>query len=211
MGAQHWQRARSRDRKAQRRHAILAEAEKLLEQRDVAAINMTDIAAGTGVCKATLYLYFKTREALFVALTECVLERWFAAVADALTVPCGAASLCRILSAELDREPVLPKLLSVLHTTLEHNLDDAEIKRFKHVLKDRMTALGQRIDTAAGWSSGAGLRVLLRLHVCIIGATHVANPSPPVQRALEDDNLALFRLEFQSLLDDLLPLVVHPQ
>jgi hypothetical protein len=74
-----------------------------------------------------------------------------------------------------------------------------------------MTALGQRIDTAAGWPSGAGLRVLLRLHVCIIGATHVANPSPPVQRALEDDNLALFRLEFQSLLDDLLPLVVRPQ
>ncbi len=172
---------------------------------------MADIATRAGVSKATLYLYFQTREALFLALTEEVLGRWFDAVARTLPERCTGPALRRVLTGALESEPVLPRLLGVLHTTLEHNIDDAEVKRFKLVLKDGVTTLGARIDATTGWPAGSGAQILLRLHVCIIGSIHVGSPSAAVQRALEDDALALFRLNFRSLIDDLLPLIVHPR
>lgn len=206
-----WQRARTPDRKAERRGHILEAAASSLAARPVADIGMSEIARQAGISKATLYLYFQTKEALFLALTRSALERWSSAVADALPQPCDAGTLCQAIADELERSsPVLPSLLGVLHTTLEHNIDDGEIQRFKFFLKDLVTGLGACIEAATGWEAGTGVRVLLRLHVCIIGSSHVAEPSPAVRRALENDELALFRLDFSSLMRDLLPLVVGP-
>ena len=179
----------------------------------VADISMSEIARRAGISKGALYLYFSTKEALFLALTEAALQRWSTAVVAALPQRCDAEFLCRLLADELERaSPALPLLLGVLHTTLEHNVDDEDIRRFKYVLKDLVTSAGARIEAATGWEAGTGIRLLLRLHVCIIGSSHVASPSPAVRRVLEDDQLALFRLDFPSLMHDLLPLVVraHP-
>jgi len=183
----------------------------MLGTRPVADISMSEIARQAGVSKAALYLYFQTKEALFLALTRSALERWSTAVAQALPHPCDAAVLCEVIADEVERSsPVLPSLLAVLHSTLEHNIDDEEIHRFKHFLKDLVSSLGARIEAATGWEPGTGVGVLLRLHVCIIGSSHLSSPSAAVRRALEDDDLALFRLDFSSLMRDLLPLVVRP-
>jgi AcrR family transcriptional regulator len=177
----------------------------------VADISMVEIAHRAGISKGALYLYFSTKEALFLALTETALERWRAAVASVMPEKCDQELLCHLLAEELERSsPALPSLLAVLHTTLEHNIEDEEVRRFKYFLKDLVTDLGARMERATGWEAGTGVRLLLRLHVCIIGSSHVANPSPAVRRALEDDELALFRLDFSSLMRDLLPLVVRP-
>lgn len=206
-----WQRARSSGRKAERRRDILEAAATMLGTLPVADISMSEIAHRAGISKGTLYLYFSTKEALFLALTQSALERWSTAVVATLPQPCDADSLCRLLADELERSsPALPSLLGILHTTLEHNIDDEEIQRFKYFLKDLVTSVGAQIDAATGWEAGTGIRLLLRLHVCIIGSSHLANPSPAVRRALEDDELALFRLEFSSLMRDLLPMVVRP-
>lgn len=208
MAESTWQRARGADRKAARRRDILSAAEALLAERSVAEIAMADIAGPAGVSKATLYLYFATKEALFLALTETVLERWLSRVREALRETGDVSEVRRGVAAAFEAEPALAPLLGVLHTTLEHNIDDAEVRRFKHFLKDAVTDLGGRLDSMLGWPPGSGVRVLLRLHVAVIGSIHLASPSPPVQRVLHEDRaLALFRLDFPTLLEDLLPLV----
>src|SRR5579872_4504902 len=64
-----------------RRDAILAAAQALFCKKPFESIAMSDIAAAAGVAKGTLYLYFRTREEIFLALLTRELSAWLAAFA----------------------------------------------------------------------------------------------------------------------------------
>ena len=70
------QRARSNEQKALRRQAVLTAAETYFLEVGFEAFSMAQLAKKTGLVKGTLYLYFKTREALFLTLYEQSLIRW---------------------------------------------------------------------------------------------------------------------------------------
>jgi AcrR family transcriptional regulator len=53
------------NRRADRRQAILAAALEEFSARGFAAARLDDVAAGAGVAKGTIYLYFRDKEALF--------------------------------------------------------------------------------------------------------------------------------------------------
>ena len=64
-----------------REHAILATAEKLLEERQLADISVDDLARGAGLSRPAFYFYFPSKDAVLVRLFQRVVEQ-----ADA-TVP----------------------------------------------------------------------------------------------------------------------------
>ena len=53
-----------------REQAILATAERLLEQRPLAEISVDDLARGAGISRPTFYFYFKSKDAVLLALLE---------------------------------------------------------------------------------------------------------------------------------------------
>lgn len=55
--------------------AILATAERLLEERSFAAISVDDLAKGAGLSRPTFYFYFKSKEAVLLSLLEPVITR----------------------------------------------------------------------------------------------------------------------------------------
>jgi TetR/AcrR family transcriptional regulator len=67
--------ARRRTReKEQRRDAILRAAERVFHQRGFAQTTMDHVAAAAELSKGTLYLYFKNKDDLFVALSSCMVD-----------------------------------------------------------------------------------------------------------------------------------------
>ncbi len=58
-----------------REQAILATAERLLEQRSLADISVDDLAKGAGISRPTFYFYFKSKEAVLLSLLEPVIAR----------------------------------------------------------------------------------------------------------------------------------------
>src|ERR1700735_1924142 len=79
--------------KETRKDAILATAQKLFCEEPFASITMSTIATGAGLAKGTLYLYFRTREEIFLALFARELRAWlasFKAAADELASPDAA-------------------------------------------------------------------------------------------------------------------------
>lgn len=58
-----------------REHAILATAERLLGQRPLADISVDDLARGAGISRPTFYFYFKSKDALLLALLEPMIAR----------------------------------------------------------------------------------------------------------------------------------------
>jgi len=206
-----YRRARAPEHKAEREARILAVAEQRVQRQPYAEIQMSDLARRVGLVKGTLYLYFPTKEALFLRVMRRVFARFFAAAARELEPsPATRAGLCAALLAAVDGEPALRSLVAVLHSALEHNISDGEVAAFKRFLLEEVTRLGASIDARMRWRHGSGARLVVRLHVLLIGLHHVATPSPAVRRALADDALALFRVDFRSQLAALLPLVAQP-
>ncbi len=89
---------RERERE-ERRHQILAAAEKVFFSKGFAAATMDEVAAEAELSKGTLYLYFKNKDDLFVALAEPVLGELArrleaVAAADEAGLECLRAMLC---------------------------------------------------------------------------------------------------------------------
>lgn len=59
----------------EREQAILATAERLLEERAFANISVDDLAKGAGLSRPTFYFYFKSKEAVVLSLLEPVIAR----------------------------------------------------------------------------------------------------------------------------------------
>jgi len=206
-----FRRARAPERKRERRDAILDAAEARVLREPFAAIRMEHVAHGLGLTKGTLYLYFPTKEALFLGVMERVFARFFSRAGEALpSARARREQVGRALLGALADCPGLPQLASVLHTALEHNVGERELAAFKHFLREGVLGLGRRIDRSLRWPPGSGARLLLRFHMLVIGLHHVSTPSRAVARVLADDALALFRIDFERELGELLGLVMQP-
>jgi AcrR family transcriptional regulator len=59
----------------EREQAILATAERLLEERPFADISVDDLAKGAGLSRPTFYFYFKSKEAVLLTLLEPLIAR----------------------------------------------------------------------------------------------------------------------------------------
>jgi AcrR family transcriptional regulator len=211
MAEVRWQRARDDEQRHERRQAILDIASELIAREAFPAINMAEVARRAGLAKGTLYLYFPTKEALFLTLTEATLDAWFARVEREIGARATRAEVVRLLTAAIAQTPLLPRLLGILHTVLEHNIGDAHVLTFKRFLRARVLRIGARLDNALRWPSGSGTAALVRLHAVIIGLQHMASPSAAVRRALKHDDLAIFRMDFAQSLADMLPLILRPR
>jgi AcrR family transcriptional regulator len=191
-------RATGEQDKAERRRQILEAAAQLFDRSPFAAITMDAIAARAGLAKGTLYLYFRTKEELFLQLVLDGLGEWLEALphalADADPARIGAA-LARTLAAR----PAFVRLLSILHTALEQNIDVEAAAAFKRVLRERMDRAASLLEPALPMlRPGEGQLFLMRLHVLVVGLHGSANPAPAVAEALKRPDLALFRIEFEN-------------
>jgi TetR/AcrR family transcriptional regulator, ethionamide resistance regulator len=59
----------------EREAAILATAERLLEERALTDISVDDLARGAGISRPTFYFYFPSKDAVFLALVDRLVEQ----------------------------------------------------------------------------------------------------------------------------------------
>src|SRR5579883_2365241 len=112
------------EQKEERRQAILDTAWGLFQETPYSALTMAEIAEAAGLAKGTVFLYFKTKEALFLALLEQQLAAWFTAIDAGLGEIEGVDRISQVialLSQQLEIRPGLTRLLAILHTVLEQN------------------------------------------------------------------------------------------
>lgn len=97
-----------------RADGILAAAGELIERWGYDKTTVDDIASAAGVAKGTIYLHWKTREALFLALLRRERVAMLAEVQQALAADPAQASprtLFAQLAAAIDQRPLLQAVL----------------------------------------------------------------------------------------------------
>lgn len=175
------QRARSSEQKALRRQAVLEAAETYFHEVGYEAFAMAQLAKNTGVAKGTLYLYFKTREELFLTLYEQSLIRWsqvfIGRLSDSMTSKAYAQALYRTAIADGSFLPLLIRLEHVI----EHNVAIPRLIESKRVFIRQVDLIAQPSSASLKLSKAQAREVVKTMGVLLIGATR-ADQGPSLDK-----------------------------
>jgi AcrR family transcriptional regulator len=189
------------EQKQERREALLDVAWQLFQTTAYQSLTINEIAERAGLAKGTVYLYFKTKEELFLSLQEQQFKAWFedvntrlqAAPASGDPIPQVVAILCKTL----ELRPAFTRLLAIMHGVLEQNIDFATALRFKQTLLSHVLHTGTLLETRLRFlQPGQGAQSLLRIHALAIGLQQLADPAPIVQRVLHEHEMQILAINF---------------
>ena len=177
-------RARSSEQKALRRHAVLETAEMYFKEVGYEAFSMAQLAKKSGVAKGTLYLYFNTREELFLTLYEQSLIRWSQIFIGSLFKTMTSKAYAQSLYKTTQADGVFLPLLIRLEHVIEHNVSIPRLIESKRVFIHQVEAVAEVTSTALRLSTGQATEVVKTMGVLLIGATQT-DQSP----ALDNEDL----------------------
>ncbi|MEM7151882.1 MAG: TetR family transcriptional regulator [Myxococcota bacterium] len=196
-------RASSPDQKEQRRDAITAAARRLFETRRYDEVTMAAIGKAAKVAKGTVFFYFGTKEALFLAVARQEIEQFFADFQAGLAkrrAPAGPRGVVRILGEAFER-PTLVRLLGLLHVVLENNVSFETALAFRRALVPLLEQTGAQWERHLPFlAPGHGARLLLQVHAMALGFGQLSDPGPTLRRVQEQPDMELFDIDFRSAL-----------
>jgi AcrR family transcriptional regulator len=193
-------RARKDEDKEARRRLILDEALALYTATSYAEVKMADVAERSKLAKGTVFLYFPTKEALFLALLEDLLFAWFEKLDGLLSSGEGrwtGARLARTVAESLEGQEPLTRLLALLQTVLEQNVTEEQVRGFKERLLMALVRTGALVEKRLAFlQPGEGGRFLLHLHALVTGLRQMADVAPVTRGVLDLPHMAPLRVDF---------------
>jgi AcrR family transcriptional regulator len=186
-----------------RRRAILAGAAHLFGQCRYQDLRMADLARQLGLGKGTLYLYFPTKESLFLAVLQEEMGGWFRGAEARLESTTPGTDPQRVaegLVREMLDRPLLPGLQALVHGVLEQNVPKEEALAFARFLQDGVVKVGACLERALpAIPPGRGAEFLLRFYSLVIGTQLMSARPPAVREALAEPDLKVFDFTFESV------------
>ncbi|MCG8418171.1 MAG: TetR family transcriptional regulator [Proteobacteria bacterium] len=202
MGARVVQRARRREDKEARRRTIMEAALALFEERRFAEVKMIDVARAANLAKGTVFLYFPTKEALFLDILEELLVDWLDEVNRNLDSGKGrwtSARVRRILTETLVPRDSFIRLLGLITNVLEENVDVKRVVAFKRRLLDLLNNTGGRLERRLDFlGSGEGAHLILQIYAAVVGVKQLTDPGQVAREALQRPELESLNLDFET-------------
>ena len=165
------QRARSLEQKALRRRAVLQVAETYLIEVGYEAFSMSKLAKKIGLAKGTLYLYFQTREELFLTLYDQSLIRWSQTFIDELSDSMTSKAYSQKLFSTASADGTFVPLLIRLEHMIEHNVAIPRLISSKQVFINQVKTLAKVTAISLRLSEAQAIEVVKTMGVLLIGAT----------------------------------------
>jgi AcrR family transcriptional regulator len=190
-------RARRKDEKLARRRAIMEAATCQIAQRGTVCVTMADVAAGCGLAKGTVYLYFTSKEELCLAVLEEQLLGWFDALEAALVErdTVGARRFSAIVVATLAERGAFHELLPRMQMLLQASSPSQTEAAFRSSIHDRMRSLESLLEATLRLAPGEGARVLVRTLALVIGRRDIAVAQLGIDGAIDDPTRARERID----------------
>jgi AcrR family transcriptional regulator len=196
------QRAYSNEQKLERQTTILLAAEKLFGDRRYEQVTMLDIAKCAGVSKGTLYVYFETKEALFLVYAKQHIDRFFARLQQLLdqhTDALGAAGVVNAIGQAYSESKQMVRLLTLLHQVLESNAGFDNALAFRRGLIPLLECAGAECERHLWFlDKGMGARLLLTIHSVSLGLQQLADPSETIQKVEQQPDMTLYQFDFET-------------
>lgn len=193
------QRAMLDEDKLLRRQAILSAATALFAAHPEQLGSVDDVARQSGLAKGTLYLYFRTKEEIYLAVHEQQTHRFFETLESLLAHERSRPSLKRltrnVVEAIRQHPSFLP--LAIRCPEFERNADIEAIARCKAGIGARLEQIGATMEAIYPLlNKGDGARLLIRSYALMLGLWQLTAPTPIRSLLLEREDQAVFRLDY---------------
>lgn len=192
------------EQKEARRDHILRAAFDLLGRMRYEDISMNAVAREARLAKGTLYLYFKTKEEVFLALGSELIVREFNRFDFLLLdqpAPSEIEDIATILTSMVGVGERKARLMTIVHGVLERNVSFEAGLAFKHVLRRRLTYTGLLLEERLPFLvEGQGVEVLLTLHALAVGWLQMAANNETGARVLETPGMEIFRRSPETMM-----------
>ena len=201
--------------KQARRAGILSSAARLFSSREYHDVSMAAIARAAGLAKGTVYLYFDTKESVFLDLVSSELAAWVAdssARLEETNQNATPADVAKAVASALAERPALIRLIALLHVILEQNTEREALRAFKIRLLAITEQAAGVFEQALRLEPGTGTRLVLWMHALTVGLSQMTPQGAQVAALVEQDPaLAVFRLDLRTELEAALTLLFTPQ
>ena len=198
-------RARQPAHKQERREALLAAASALFEKGDYEQVTMAQVAQRARVSKGSVFLYYPTKESLFLQLLGREVGPFFAFIEAGLQGG-GRWSVDRVMqtfAAAIQRGQLFMRLMCLLHLVLEQNLTVEVAEPFKRLLLQQLSHTGGLLESRLPFlKAGDGLKVLLTINALLVGFKQMSEPGPAVRAVLALPEMKPLAIDFETELFD---------
>lgn len=181
-------RARAEEEKARRRKQILDAAVGLWRGTPYDAFSMSALAAASGLAKGTLYLYFATKEALFLELIETRMIAWLERLQKGLgkLKDAGSRQVAAVVRETLvNQDPLLDRGLPLLDRVLLPGVDARTGTEFLLRIQPATEAAASALEAALpDLEKGEGATALVLLRAVHAGYRQMADLPAATKKAV---------------------------
>ncbi len=181
-------RARAEEEKARRRKQILDAAVGLWRGTPYDAFSMSALAAASGLAKGTLYLYFATKEALFLELIETRMIAWLERLQKGLgkLKDAGSRQVAAVVRETLvNQDPLLDRGLPLLDRVLLPGVDARTATEFLLRIQPATEAAASALEAALpDLEKGEGATALVLLRAVHAGYRQMADLPAATKKAV---------------------------
>lgn len=195
--------AMSDEEKLQRRNELVAAAHRLYRGRK-SLPTVADIAKEAGLAKGTVYLYFTTKEEIFIALLEDNFSKLMGSLPALLQdLPADGRSAARHFSAPYTQGilnlPDLLPLAAISNGVLEQNLPFEAMTRFKLYLASELEYCGRLLENRCPQlSPGEGATLLMRTYAMTLGLWQALEYPEAFLEQLSKDSFKVLKRDFST-------------
>lgn len=165
-------------------------------------ITMAEVAELAGFAKGTVFIYFPTKEALFLEMLGREISAWVDEVNAVLTSGPGRWSttrVARLIAESMSARVLLTRLLPLLSGVLERNLDNARLLEFKTNLLAQLESMGALLERRLDFlQPGEGIRVTLRIYAVVIGVRILCAPGAGAREVLARPEMQPLVVDFDE-------------
>ena len=195
-------RAISAEAKFERHNQILHAAEELVKRHGHSAISVAEVAKRAGVAKGTVYLYFKTKEEIYLGLHQLWLDRKldaFEALIQDLAIVLDGTIIGTAMADVMISELHGLVIASTCHSLMETHVDLAVAFDFKLKLAQRLGILGMQIERRfPQLAPGSGARLLVRAYATTLGLWQLMDTSSRWRKLETEKGLEVFNADFST-------------
>ena len=158
---------------------------------------MCSLAKAVGLAKGTLYLYFRTREEVFLALSEAKIDHWATAITRSLEAGMTDEAFCEAFFRTACEDVSLLPMLMRLNAIIEHNVSIEALVVAKRALRNRLDHLAAAVADTLGLSITQAMEALGALAPLLIGAAQ-SDQGPTLEAETLPDDVREFIHSFDA-------------
>ena len=178
---------RFRRRKEDRPQEITEAALHAFAEKGYAATRVEEVAKRAGVSKGLLYLYFKTREEVLLALYNEELARFCSDLSECLGQRVTDNDFVTLFYEYGTKEPRFLSLHGRLEQTIEQNVSIEALVESKRSMMNHFDQLVQRISESLDLSEAKSLAVLTAFSALLVGSQRGDLNATLAEEAIPDD------------------------